>query len=41
MEELEEIVCSVVRLGNEREDQRESVQDSGKTSLMCGQRHWH
>ena len=32
MEELEESVWSVVRQENEREDQREGVQDSGKTS---------
>ena len=31
MKELEESVCSVVRQGNEREDQGEGVHDSGKT----------
>ena len=31
MEEMEESVCSAVRQGNEREDQGEGVQDSGKT----------
>ena len=31
VEELEESVCSVVRQGNEREDQGEGVQDNGKT----------
>ena len=31
MEELEEIVWSVVRQENEREDQGECVQNSGKT----------
>ena len=31
MEELEESVCSVVREENEREDQGEGVQNSGKT----------
>ena len=32
MEELEESVWSVVRQENEREDQGEGVQNSGKTS---------
>ena len=32
MEELEESVWSVVRQENEREDQGESIQNSGKTS---------
>ena len=31
MEGMEESVCSVVRQGNEREDQGEGVHDSGKT----------
>ena len=31
VEEPGESVCSVVRQGNEREDQGEGVQDSGKT----------
>ena len=33
VEELEEIVWSVVRQENEREDQGEGVQNSGKTSI--------
>ena len=32
VEELEESVCSVVCQGNERKDQGEGVQNSGKTS---------
>ena len=32
MEELEESVWSIVRQENERKDQGEGVQDSGKTS---------
>ena len=36
MEELEESVWSVVRQENEREDQGEGIQNSGKTSTMYG-----
>ena len=38
MEELEESVWSVVRQENEREDQWEGVQNSGKTSTGVGLR---
>ena len=38
MEELEESVWSVVRQENEREDQGEGVQNSGKTSTDVGGR---
>ena len=41
MEELVESVWSVVRQGNEDEDQWEGVQDSGKTGTDVWQRHGH
>ena len=41
MEELEESVWSVVRHENEREDQGEGVQNSGKTSSDVRRRDIH
>ena len=40
MEELEENVWRVVHQENEREDQGEGVQNSGKTSTDYGEETW-